>query len=121
LPEKIEDAFVGMTAKHTRGHAVRCIMETVAEALARQVACLCGGEKPELVRAAGGAARSDLWLQIKADRLGVAVAATQCPEPTSLGAACLAVAGLKWMPLSEVVGKWVALRPAHRPTNKKSG
>ena len=47
---------------------------------------------PGEIRCAGGAARSDLWLQIKADVLGVATAATVCPEPTSLGAAVLAKA-----------------------------
>ena len=39
-PEKV---FVGMTPRHGRGHAVRCIMEAVAGALAEQTAMLSQG------------------------------------------------------------------------------
>ena len=73
-----------MTARHTRGHAVRCILEAVAFSLAERVAMLADGPLPHEIRCAGGAARSDLWLQIKADVLGVGTVAAECPEPTSL-------------------------------------
>ena len=67
----------------------------------------------------GGAARSSLWLQIKADVLGVATAATQCPEPTSLGAAVLAEAALDGVDVQTVARRWTALRPPHRPDPKR--
>ena len=89
-----KSVFDGLTARHTRGHQVRCILEAVACALGDQMAALSDGSPPREIRCAGGAARSDLWLQIKADVLGVATAATVCPEPTSLGAAMLAQAAL---------------------------
>ena len=94
---------------------VRCILETVACALGDQVAVLSGGALPREIRCAGGAARSDLWLQIKADVLGVATTGTICPEPTSLGAAILARASLDATDVQTVAQQWVCLRPPHCP------
>ena len=94
---------------------VRCILEAVACALGDQMAALCDGSPPGEIRCAGGAARSDLWLQIKADVLGVATAATLCPEPTSLGAAMLAQASLDGADVQTVARQWVRLKPPHRP------
>jgi xylulokinase len=108
------DVFEGMMPQHTRGHAVRCIMEAVAGALADQVAALSEGSPPEEIRSTGGAARSDLWLQIKADVLGIATTATECPEPTSLGAAMLAEASLGAADVGRIAQKWVRLKPPHQ-------
>ncbi len=109
------DIFVGMKDIHTRGHAVRAILEAVAFALKHQVHLLTGGPKPEIIHSIGGAARSRLWLQIKADVLGIPVAAIQCEEPTSLGAAILAVAALENAPLEEIAEKWVREECGKRP------
>jgi xylulokinase len=109
------EVFAGMTPHHTRGHAVRCILEAVAEALRGQMAALSDGPPPAEIRCAGGAARSQLWLQIKADVLGVATVATQCPEPTSLGAAILAEAVLSGRDVPEIARQWVRLKPPHHP------
>ena len=46
------------------------------------------------VRSLGGAARSDLWLQIKADMLGLPVERPACSDAASLGAAMLAATGI---------------------------
>ncbi len=108
----IEEMFEGMTLRHTRGHAVRCIMETVAGALHDQVATISGDSLPDEIRSAGGAARSDLWLKIKADTIGVPVTATQCPEPTSLGVAIIAESSLGREDIAQVARRWVRLKPA---------
>ncbi len=107
--------FEGMTSEHSRGHAVRCIMETVAQSLRDQVASLSGHCLPETIRCAGGAARSKSWMQIKADMLGVAMSTTQCPEPTSLGAAILAEATLSGAEVAEVAKRWVHLKSTYSP------
>jgi xylulokinase len=107
--------FEGMAAQHTRGHEVRCILEGVAIALREQIVTLSGNTMPCEVRCAGGGARSDLWLQIKADVLGTPTVATTCPEPTSLGAAMLAEAVLSGVGLGQIARKWVSLKPPHRP------
>jgi len=114
-----DSVFEGMTSRHTRGHAVRCIMETVARALGGQVTSLTPGVPPAVIRSAGGAARSELWLQIKADMLGVAVTATECPEPTSLGAAILAEVVLGTADVGTVAQQWVRLQPPRRPDRRR--
>ncbi len=59
-------------------------------ALVEQVAKVCSGQGPTEVRCVGGAARSDLLLQLKAPALKIPTVALDCPEPTSRGAALLA-------------------------------
>jgi xylulokinase len=109
------EIFANSTPRHTRGHRVRCIMETVAYALGEQMAILSDGGRPSEIRCAGGAARSKLWLQIKADVLGVPTIATECPEPTSLGAAMLAHATLSGVDLASIARLWTRLKPPHYP------
>lgn len=82
--------FDGLTNRHQRQHEVRAIMEAVASALAGQLNRLCGSRPPLQMRCVGGGARSELWLQIKKTVLGLPVVASECPEPTALGAAMLA-------------------------------
>ncbi len=106
--------FSGGRAHHHEGHYARAIMETVALALRRQVQTL-GAGPGEPIRACGGAARSQIWLQIKADVLNVPVVATACPEPTSLGAAMLAAKGLGWADVGELAARWVKLERTHEP------
>jgi len=112
---KSASVFEGMTPRHTPGHAVRCIMEAVAWSLGDQVTALSRGVLPTEIRSTGGAARSDVWLQIKADVLGIAMTATECAEPTSLGAAILAEAALCETDVRSVAQQWVRLRSPHRP------
>jgi len=95
--------------------AVRAILEGVAAALAAQVAQLCGPNVPAEIYSVGGAARSAMWLQIKANTLGAPVRAVACPEPTSLGAALLALHGLDNTPLRTLVKRCVQLAPRIRP------
>jgi xylulokinase len=115
-----QQVFEGLTPQHTSGHAVRCIMEAVAVALREQIAALSDDTTSrQEVRCAGGAARSDLWLQIKADVLGVAMAATTCPEPTSLGAAMLAEAAIGGGDLRQIAQRWVQMKTPHRPDAKR--
>ncbi len=114
-PSTVAAVFRGWTARHSSGHAVRCILEAVAAALGEQVAAISGASRPEEIRSAGGAARSPLWLQIKADVLGIPVRATQCPEPTSLGAAIFAESARAGGAVAETAAGWVRLGPLYRP------
>jgi xylulokinase len=110
-----ENAFIGRSARHTRSHQVRCILEAVAWALSSQISLLSQGSPPREIRCAGGAARSELWLQIKADVVGIATRATRCPEPTSLGAAILAEAALSNADVRTVAHDWIHLNSPHFP------
>lgn len=48
---------------------------------------------PDTIRISGGGARSDIWCQIRADVLGVALARTTIPAAAALGAAIIAGVG----------------------------
>jgi sugar (pentulose or hexulose) kinase len=93
----VEKMFLNRTSKHQRGHEVRAILEAVACELNRQVTLLCQG-RPKVIYAAGGGARSRLWLRIKSDTLGCVVQPVACSEPTSLGAALLALGRIDLRP-----------------------
>ena len=92
----------------------------MAGALADQATVLGEGSLPAEIRCAGGAARSDLWLQIKADVLGVATAATACCEPTSLGAAVLAHAAIGGSDVQTTARQWVQTEAASPPRSAAS-
>ena len=80
----------GITLAHKRGHWARAIMESVAYLLKDNVEALRSmGARITEIRSLGGASKSKLWLQIKADVLDLPVTVTECAEATSLGAAIL--------------------------------
>jgi sugar (pentulose or hexulose) kinase len=114
-PGSVAAAFEGIGPGHGRGHCVRAILEAVSVALRDQVACLAGQRGAAEVRSAGGAARSDAWLQIKADLLGRPFLATECPEVTSLGSAILAEAALGGAGVGQVAAGWVRPRRRYDP------
>lgn len=86
--------FFGLSMNHGRAHVVRSILESIAMSLREQIALLeSNGVSVSEVTSLGGAARSDLWLQIKADVLQRPVRTMECTESTCLGAAILASVG----------------------------
>ncbi|UCH36013.1 MAG: hypothetical protein JSV65_06580 [Armatimonadota bacterium] len=92
-------AFVGLALGHTRAHLARGIMEACACLLQECLEPLANqGQEMATIRSLGGAARSDLWLQMKADLLGAPVERPACPDAASLGAAMLAAAGVGQFP-----------------------
>ena len=109
------NVFHGLSPRHTQGHMVRCILEAVASSLRKQVATLCSGTLPDEIRSVGGAARSGVWLQIKADVLGVSTRAIDCQEPTCMGAALLAEASLSGTDVPSIARQWVLPGQVHQP------
>ena len=84
-------ALLGLTLSHTRAHIWRALMESVCFGTR---ACLEGIEKAghgcnEIV-IAGGATRSDLWLQMHADVTGKPVVVCEFADAPLLGCAILA-------------------------------
>lgn len=105
-------ALVGLTLGHGRGHIARAIMESCACLLRELVAPIAErGTQFRAIRSLGRSARSDLWLQMKADALGVPVECPACPEAASLGAGMLAAAGTgQFAGIAEAAEAWY--RPA---------
>jgi len=83
--------FFGITLKHGKAHFVRAILESVGYMLKKILSYVEKyGIQIEEIRAMGGGARSDLWLQIKADVTGYKIVKMKQEETSTLGAAILA-------------------------------
>jgi len=90
----VRGAFAGLALGHTRAHIARAIMESCACMLRECLEPITAhGLHIGSVRSLGGAARSDAWLQMKADMLGAPVERPVCSDAGSLGAAMLAAVG----------------------------
>jgi xylulokinase len=83
-------AFIGLTARHTRGHMTRALMEGVVFALRDGIEIMRGLDvRPTEIRATGGGATSPLWLQLQADIYGTPVHRLAIEEGAAYGAALL--------------------------------
>jgi len=84
----------GLTARHTRGHALRAVMEGVAFGLRDSLEIIRALKIPiGEIRLTGGGARSPLWRQIQADVFGSEVTVLRGNEGPAFGAAILAGVG----------------------------
>jgi xylulokinase len=87
-------ALIGLKTGTTRGDIFKCILESVTYYFADSLAALRElGVDASSFTATGGGARSDRWLQIKADILGVPFIRPAITEAGVLGAAILAGLG----------------------------
>jgi xylulokinase len=84
-------AFTGLSLRHDRGALWRAMLEGVAFGLRDSLELLKElGATPEVGRASGGGARSELWLQIVASVLGLPLERMESEEGSAFGAALLA-------------------------------
>ena len=106
--------IAGLSLGHTRAHLARAVMEACACLLQECLEPLQErGVAVSDVRSLGGAARNDLWLQIKADLLGLPVERPACADAANLGAAMLAATGVgQFGTVTEAAEAWY--RPARR-------
>ena len=111
--DRMRGVFGGLAMNHDRSHLARAVLEGCAfalrDVLGRLDALGLGG--PE-IRVVGGGARSELWLQIKADVTGRTVQPVLADEPTALGAAILAgLAAGTFTGAADAVARTVAVAP----------
>ncbi len=104
----IRGALVGLTLGHTRDHISRAIMESCGCMLKECLEPLVdNGLEVSCVRSLGGGARLDLWLQIKADMLGIPVQRPLYSDAGSLGAAMMAAVATHQFPnIVEAADAW---------------
>ena len=96
LDPQARGALVGLTAKHTRAHVIRAILEGVAFSLRDTFTIFQEMNVPvHRIRLGGGGARSPLWRQIQADVYGREVECLEAEEGAAYGAALLAGIGAK--------------------------
>ena len=87
-------SFVGLTDFHDRRHMLRAVYEGIVFShLTHVKRLLANREAPEAIRLAGGAANSDVWVQIFADALQIPIETVECEEQGIMGAAMAAGIG----------------------------
>ncbi len=102
------NGFSGTGAGCGHGHYTRAMMEGVASSLANLITVASAGRPPERIVAAGGGAKSDLWLQIKADISGMSFLRNSSGEPGAYGAAMFAAAAAGYYDSTDEVSRsWI--------------
>ncbi len=118
---KASGAFVGLNLYHGREHLYRAVLEGVAFALRHNIdAGVASGAKldrPLIV--VGGAARSDLWMQIIANVTGRPVLTIAEDVEAAMGAAMLAAYGVGLIDDAEVRRGWAVDRRARCPMPRR--
>ena len=105
--------WIGLTARHTRSHMVRAVVEGITFGLrdaVDMVEALHPIDGPILV--SGGGARSPVWRQIQADILGRELVTAPETEGAALGVAILAAVG---------AGEYGSVREAARVFIRRAG
>ena len=110
-------AFIGLTMEHTRAHAVKSILESVACMLKANLDYL--GVTSNDIRSMGGGASSPLWCQIKADMTGKNIAILENNETACLGSAILAGVGIGiYVDVKSVCKKLVKIKKVYEPSGE---
>lgn len=101
-------AWIGLTARHTRGHLVRAVLEGVALTMAQILAIMRStGVDARTCRLGGGGTRSPLWRDILTACLNTHTQTMETEEGPAYGAALLAGVG---------AGVWSSVSSACRAT-----
>ncbi|MBI1371928.1 MAG: xylulokinase [Phycisphaera sp.] len=86
--------WIGLTARHSRMHMIRSIMEGVTFGMNDALQIMSGmGIEATTVRLSGGGARSPFWRQMQADIYGTTTAVINSEEGPAYGVAILAGVG----------------------------
>jgi xylulokinase len=114
---KASGAFVGLSLYHRRAHLYRAVLEGVSFALQDNMVAGARGAKSldDKLIVVGGAAHSDLWMQIIADITGYPVYTIAENVEAALGAALLAALGAGIAGEREVERGWITLVPRTTP------
>ncbi|MFN8725201.1 MAG: FGGY-family carbohydrate kinase [Rhodospirillales bacterium] len=108
-------AFVGLTLAHGRAHLYRAVLEGVSFALRHNIDALPDATLDHELIIVGGAAKSQLWLQIIADMTGRPILTISEEVEAAMGAALLAALGVGLASREQALKGWVTLREAARP------
>lgn len=112
--------LTGLSAKHTKAHVVRAILEGVAFSLRDSLEIYKElGIPLESIRLGGGGAKSELWRQIQADIFGQTVETLEAEEGAAFGAALLAGVGVgNWNSVEEACDLTIKIKQKIKPNEK---
>jgi len=110
-------AVVGLTLSSTRADVVKAILECQSYELALNLEALTRASiRVGRLSAAGGGAKSPVWLQVKADVLGLPIRTLEVKEAGCLGAAIFAGKGAGLYPsIAEGARRTVRYERAYEP------
>ncbi len=113
-------AILGLKFDTTRGQMYRAMLEGVTYEMMLNMECLRGaGVNIDEIRAVGGGSRSDLWMQIKADMLGIKVVTLDVDEAGTLGTAILAGAATGvYKSVEDAANRLVRVKKEYYPDEK---
>ena len=110
-------AIVGLSLSTTKGELVKAILEGISYEIKQNLTMLeAAGVEINEIRAIGGGAKSEKWLQLKADMFGKKVIALDISEGVCLGTAILAGTAIgKYNSIEEAVGLLVKPQKTYYP------
>lgn len=110
-------AIVGLTLSTTKGELIKAILEGISYEIKQNLAMLQdAGVVINEVRAIGGGAKSEKWLQLKADMFGKKVIALDISEGVCLGTAILSGTAIgKYDSIESAVDQLVTPRDVYYP------
>jgi ribulokinase len=114
---KASGAFIGLSLFHARAHLYRAVLEGVSFALQHNIEAGRKGAQSldDKLIVVGGAAHSDLWMQIIADVTGYPVYTIKEDVEAAMGAALLAALGAKLVSPEAAQKGWVTLVERAQP------
>lgn len=117
-----EGAFLGISLGTNKKELARAVMEGIAfEMLENFESVTRVGVECDVIRLAGGVAKSEVWCQMLADIFQKEIHINQCHEVGCLGAAIYAGVGTKvFESIDEGVEKMVHFRKVFKPIDKHS-
>jgi len=111
----------GLTLSTTRAEMLRAFLEGITYEMKLNLTILAdSGFALSELRAVGGGARSDTWMQMKADILGVPLVRMQVTEATCMGAAMLAGQGLGMLDAARAQSEWSIPIKAFEPRTQNT-
>lgn len=115
-------AFVGLTLETTKYDLYKALMEGASYEILvnfNELKSIVGNISE--IKATGGGASSDIWLQIKADVLGIPVCALNCRETGAAGTAALAGKAIGvWNNITEITARMSGIRKVFIPDKENS-
>jgi L-xylulokinase len=114
---KAKSVFIGLQGYHKRAHVIRAVFEGIVFSHRSHIEKLMKfRELPEAARMAGGAVKSEVWVQMFADILGFPMEITFGKELGCMGAAICAAVGVgEYTNLEHAVESMVKLKKRVEP------
>ncbi len=98
----IRATFIGISLHHDRFALTRAIIEGVGFSLYQIYQSLAIDDKDIKIRITGGGAKSNLWVQVIANIYNQNIEIIEATEGPALGAAYLAIAGIKKIDVTDI-------------------